>query len=77
MKKIKYYCQKFIYRIFKIFSWNRIKKYGIHFAILDFLIFLMHRNNSKLEHLLIRRKDIIVQRYLYNKYSNILNEIKS
>lgn len=76
MFKIRNYIKRLEVRINKIFSKDRIKKYGIKFAILDFFIFLMHRNNSNLEHWLIRKKDLIVQKYLYTEYANIVMELK-
>jgi hypothetical protein len=77
MLKINYYAKKVKTRFLSIFSIKRIKKFGVKMAILDFLIFLMHRNNSNIEHWLIRKKDIIVQNYIYNGYSNIIKEIRS
>ena len=76
MCRVKHYLRKFSKRIRKIFSNDRVKKYGIKLALLDFLIFLMHRKGSKLEHWLIRKKDIIVQEYIYKNYPDIINEAK-
>lgn len=77
MSKIKYYWSQFNIRIKKIFSGYRLKKYGVRLALLDLLIFLMHRNGSRLEHYLIRKKDLIVQKYLYNNFNSIIDSIKS
>lgn len=77
MSKIKYYLSKFNERIKKIFSYNRIKKYGIRLAFLDLLIFFMHRNGGRFEHYLIRKKDLIVQRYLYNNFYYVIESIKN
>ena len=76
MTKIKYYIKKMKERLSHIFSIKRLKKYGMRIAILDCLIFFMHRNNSRLEHYLIRQKDLIVQKYLYKNYKNIISEIR-
>lgn len=76
MFKLRLYFKKIKMRINNIFLAERIKKYGIRIAILDFFIFLMHRNNSNFQHWLIRQKDLIVQKYLYTEYANIIKEIK-
>ena len=76
MCKIKYYFVKLNENIRKNFSYKRVKEYGFRMAFLDFLIFLMHRNDTRLEHWLIRKKDMIVQKYIYRKYPNIINEIR-
>lgn len=76
MYKVRYYLKKLKTNINKCFSYERIKKYGIKISVLDFLIFLMHRNNSNFEHWLIRHKDLIVQKYIYVNYRNIISEIK-
>lgn len=76
MLKIKYYIKKLNKRLSSIFSVKRLKKYGVRMAIIDFFIFIMHRNNSGFEHYLIRQKDLIVQKYIYKNYDNIINEIR-
>ena len=76
MNKVKYYLKKIKENLNKIFSIKRIKRYGFNMAVIDFLIFLMHRNNSNLEHWLIRRKDLIVQKYLYKNYPQIIMKIR-
>ena len=59
-------------RLNRIFSKDRIEKFGIKLSLFDFFIFLMHRNNSRLEHFLIKKKDLIVQKYLYDNYKDFI-----
>lgn len=76
MGKIKLYITKFYRRVNTIFKITRIKKYGLKIALLDFFIFLMHRNDSDLEHFLIRKKDVLVQKYIYYHYEKLIKEYK-
>ena len=76
VSKLKYYLSKFCDRIKKIFSYKRLKKYGIEMAFLDLCIFFMHRKGNRLEHFLIRKKDKIVQKYLYKNYYDVILKIK-
>ena len=75
-RTIVYYIEKFKKNIAKNFSPTRIKKYGIRFSILEFSIFCLHRNNSKLERWLIKKKDLIVQKYIYENYANIIENVR-
>lgn len=75
MLQINYYIKKLKNRLSSIFSIKRLKKYGVRIAILDFFIFLNHRNNSGFEHWLIKQKDLIVQKYVYKNYKSIISKI--
>ena len=76
VNNIKYYIDKIKKAFRRIFNISRIKKYGFKLAIYDILIFFMHRNNSKFEHMLIQKKDKIVQKYIYKNYTYIVEECK-
>lgn len=76
MKKIGYYISKFRERVKKIFSTGRIKKYGMSFAIYDFIIFLCHRSSSSFYLWIVRKKDKKTQNYLYENYKFIINQYK-
>lgn len=77
MGKMKYYWVKLINSVKRIFSRKRILCFGLRIALLDFGIFMMHRNGTSLYHFMVRSKDRIVQRYLYKNYSGIIETIKT
>ena len=66
--------KNFFIRLFKIIRLSRIRKYGIRLMIYDILILLCHRNNSWFEHIVIRKKDEIVNAYMRKHYDYIINK---
>ena len=50
---MKYYYDKLKINFKRNFNHERIKKYGFKLAIYNFLNFLMHRNDSNLQHRII------------------------
>lgn len=70
--KIRYYLKNLRNSFMKFFSLDRLKKYGISIALLDFISFLCHRSSSKFQLLVIRTKDKLVQKYLYKNYSDTI-----
>lgn len=74
--KILYYCEKFRKKIAELFSKDRIAKFGIRKSIYDFIVFMCHRSNSRLQLWAERKKDMIVQDYLYKKYEYVIGKYK-
>jgi hypothetical protein len=76
MNKVYHYALQFKRNIFYTFSINRILKYGIRLAIYDFVNFLLHRSGGAFQHYNDRKRDEIVQKYLYKNYGDIIFRIK-
>ena len=74
--KFKYFLGKFRDRTSEIFNRERLKKYGMRKAIFDFIVFLCHRSNSKLQLWAERKEDLIVQKYLYDNYNHVIERYK-
>ena len=74
---VRYYVSKLVIALKEFCSFKRIQKYGILIAIYNFIIFICHRNNSKIQLWAERKKDLIVQKYLYKNYYYIIERYKT
>lgn len=70
--KIVYYIGRFKEESKTIFLRKYIDKCGIRFCIYNFICFLCHRSDSRLQLWAERKKDMIVQTYLYEHYDYVI-----
>lgn len=57
-----------------IFKYKRVKKYGLKYTFLEFIILCCHRSNTKFEHKVTHRKDVLIDKYLRKNHSDIINK---
>lgn len=76
LRKLMYYLGKLKTSLLQTFSLKRIRRFGIRIAILDFISFMCHRSSSRFQLAVIRAKDRIVQKYIYQNYADIIIKYK-
>lgn len=76
MKKLGYYLEKVKRALATNFSKERISKFGILIAVLNFVSFMCHRSGSDFYLTIVRAKDRHVQKYIYKNYDYILKKYR-